>query len=117
MADGGIISELKGRNKLEGEKQPLGPGWDEHKGSVHCVSRHIDSNLLNVRVPLALGPTKTLNSSIIYQQAQDSRSAPGWAVQLEQDARPFVFCHLGEMSRQLTFLRYLANSDSGTIWD
>lgn len=56
---------------------------------MHCVSRHIDFNILNVRVPLALGPTKTLNSSIIYQQAQGSRSAPGWAVQLEQDARPF----------------------------
>jgi hypothetical protein len=50
---------------------------------VHGVSRHIDSNILNVRVPLAWGPTKTLNSSIIYQQAQGPRSAPGWAVELE----------------------------------
>lgn len=95
MADVGIISELKGRNRLEGETSPGVLGERNMRGSVHCVSRHIDSNFLNVRVPLALGPNKTLNSSIIYQRAQGSRSAPGWAVQLEQDARPFVFCHLG----------------------
>lgn len=103
MVDGGHHLWAEGKKQAWGENHHLGFGWDEHEGPVHCVSRDTDSSVLNARVPLALGPTETLNSSIIYQQAQGSRTAPGWASQLEQDDRPFVFCLLGQMSSSWPF--------------
>lgn len=70
MADGAIISELKRRNTLEGKTTTWVLGETNMK-ALCTVSRGTDSSILTVRVPLALGPTETLDSSIIYQHAQD----------------------------------------------